>query len=87
MSLQYGKYHHSYQDHLLHCIVILLIPIRGCSLHSGCICCSTGRILHQDGESLRDIYEFVLDHSYNLKYSPPVDAAVKRKQRSSADLK
>ena len=26
----------------------------------------------------RDIYEFVLDYSYNLKYSPPVDAAMKK---------
>ena len=28
--------------------------------------------------SMAEIYEFVLDHSYDLKYSPPVDADMKR---------
>ena len=28
--------------------------------------------------SMADIYEFVLNHSYDLRYSPPVDADMKR---------
>ena len=32
--------------------------------------------------SMVDIYEFVLDHSDDLKYSPPVDADMKREHKN-----
>ncbi len=31
---------------------------------------------------MADIYEFVLNHSYGLKYSPPVDADMKREHKN-----
>jgi hypothetical protein len=32
--------------------------------------------------SMAEIYEFVLDHSYYLKYSPPVDADMKKEHKN-----
>lgn len=36
--------------------------------------------------SMADIYEFVLNHSYEQKYSPPVDAEVRKEQNMSYNV-